>query len=120
MNRFSTHKKIFPKVNKLKLPIIAFLLLLIFFLYGIQSISDTTSEKQAESLENAIYRSVTQCYAVEGTYPPSLAYLKEHYGLIYDTDSFFVDYQPIGSNIMPDITIIAKNHNSEGASDYGY
>lgn len=120
MNRFRNQKKIFPKLNKLKLPVIAFLILFVFFLYGIQSISSTTSQKQAESLENAIYRSVVQCYAVEGTYPPSLTYLEEHYGLFYDTNSFFVDYKPIGSNIMPDITIIVKNSKHEGESGYGF
>ena len=61
-----------------------------------------------ESLENALNRSITQCYAVEGAYPPSLAYIKEHYGLIYDEELFYVDYQPIGSNIMPDVTIMLK------------
>ena len=120
MNRFRNDKKNFSKLNKLKLSSIAFFLLFVFFLRGIQSISATTSEKQAESLEKAIYRSVAQCYAVEGTYPPSLAYLEDHYGLTYDTDSFFVDYQPIGSNIMPDITIITKNSNSEEESAYGF
>ncbi len=120
MNRFHNQKNVVPKLNKLKLPVIAFLILFIFFLYGIQSVSTTTSEKQAQSLENAIYRSVVQCYAVEGTYPPSLAYLEEHYGLIYDTNSFFVDYNPIGSNIMPDITIIAKNSNYEEEPEYGF
>ncbi|WP_318583936.1 hypothetical protein [[Clostridium] scindens] len=53
-------------------------------------------------------RSITQCYAVEGNYPESLDYLKKSYGLHYDEDKFFVDYQPLGSNIMPDVTIIKK------------
>ncbi len=109
MNRFSNQNNMISKMKKVKLPIIAFGILFVFFLFGIQSISLTTSEKRAESLKTAIYRSVVQCYAVEGSYPPSLTYLEEHYGLIYDTELFFVDYNPIGSNIMPDITIISKN-----------
>ena len=64
--------------------------------------------RQKESLENAITRSITHCYAVEGSYPASLDYLKENYGLTYDEDLFFVDYQTIGSNILPDVTIIEK------------
>ncbi len=120
MNRFRNQKKGFSKLNKLKLPIIAFLALFAFFLYGIESVSSTASEKQTESLENAVYRSVAQCYAVEGTYPPSLDYLEKHYGLIYDTDLFFIDYQPIGSNIMPDITIIVKNSKNKGGAAYGF
>ena len=53
-------------------------------------------------------RSVTTCYTLEGSYPQSLGYLKKHYGLHYDENKYFVDYQPLGANIMPDITIIRK------------
>ncbi len=55
-------------------------------------------------------RSITHCYAVEGTYPSSLEYLKENYGLTYDETVFFVDYQTIGSNILPDVTIIERGN----------
>lgn len=90
------------------LPLLGFIALFILFYRGITSVSDTTAAKQMESLENALNRSITQCYAVEGAYPPSLEYIKEHYGLIYDEELFYVDYQPIGSNIMPDVTIMLK------------
>lgn len=96
--------RLFP----IQLSTIFFLCMMFFFLYGIQSVSVTTSEKQLESLENAIHRSIIQCYALEGTYPPSLDYLKEHYGITYDEDTYLVDYTSIGSNIMPDVTILFK------------
>ena len=60
------------------------------------------------AMNNAITRSVTTCYTLEGSYPQSLDYLKKHYGLHYDENKYFVDYQPLGANIMPDITIIRK------------
>lgn len=53
-------------------------------------------------------RSITYCYTIEGAYPESLDYLKEHYGLVYDEDLFFVDYRVSGSNILPDITVIER------------
>lgn len=107
-NRFDQNK-----INPLTglvylLPLLGFIALFILFYRGISSVSDTTNAKQMESLENALNRSITQCYAVEGAYPPSLEYIEEHYGLIYDKELFFVDYQPIGSNIMPDVTIILR------------
>ena len=117
MNRFGKKKNVFKHLNKMKLSILAFLLLLLCFLYGVQSVSDTTSEKQEESLRNAVYRSIVQCYAVEGTYPSSLTYLEEHCGLTYDTDRFFIDYQPIGSNIMPDVTILVKHSQADTKGD---
>ena len=59
-----------------------------------------------DSLEEALNRSITYCYAVEGAYPESLEYLTKHYGLTYDHDRFFVDYHVSGANLYPDVTIL--------------
>lgn len=83
-------------------------LLLLLFWFGLSSISESTVSRQQESLETALNRDIIHCYAVEGFYPPSLGYIEEHYGLVYDKDLFFVDYQPIGSNLRPDVTILVK------------
>ena len=107
MNRFESNGRL-RRFRFLSLPALAFVILFILFVRGVSSVSDTTYEKQEESLHTAIERSVVQCYAVEGTYPPSLSYLEEHYGLTYDHDLFFIDYQAYGSNIYPDITILRK------------
>ena len=94
--------------RKIVLSVCAFTLVTGVFYQGIESLSSSTQKRQKESLENALIRNITYCYAVEGSYPESLQYLKEHYGLYYDEDRFFVDYQVYGSNIMPDVTIIDR------------
>ena len=81
---------------------------MLLFYQGIESLSSGSVRRQKESLENALNRSITYCYAVEGSYPESLEYLKEHYGITYDEDRFFVDYKIVGANILPDVTIIEK------------
>ena len=43
---------------------------------------------------------------MEGFYPPSLEYLEEHYGLTYDKERYRIDYQPVGSNLMPDMAVL--------------
>lgn len=106
-NRFEPNPLGFlPRLISL-LPLLVGIIILLLFLRGIQSVSDTTAAKQRESLETALARSIAQCYAVEGMYPPSLNYLKAHYGLTYDEDKFFVDYQSTGSNLMPEVTVLA-------------
>lgn len=106
-NRFSSKKRRFPLPRiRLIYPLSAIVLLL--FASGLSSIEETTVLKQQESLETALTRDITHCYAVEGYYPPSLAYIEEHYGLVYDKDLFFIDYQPVGSNIRPNVTIILR------------
>lgn len=91
------------------LPLLVGVFILLLFLRGIESVSSTTAAKQQESLETALSRSIAQCYAVEGMYPPSLNYIKEHYGLIYDESKFVIDYRPVGSNLMPEVVVLPIN-----------
>lgn len=114
MNRFTQNKTI--TLSNIWKTISVFFVtgFILFFVMGIHSVESTTSDEQAKSLEKAVRRSVAQCYAVEGTYPPSLDYLKEHYGLIYDDKAFYIDYTAIGSNIMPDITILPRSEDEIG------
>lgn len=107
MNRFSTSGKtaILSKAVKF-LPLIMGIIVIGVFLLGVNYVSTSSLDGQQESLEKAISRDVAQCYAVEGSYPPNLDYLVEHYGLTYNEDLFYVDYQSIGSNMYPDVTII--------------
>lgn len=105
-NIFVRRKK---KINirlALILPVITFLPVFILFVYGIGSVSDTSERKEKESLEETLNRDIIHCYAVEGVYPPSLDFIEKNYGLNYDTDRLFVDYQPVASNIYPDVTVV--------------
>ena len=85
MVRFQNQKKS-RKNRRVFLSICVFLVILLLFISGIDSFSDSTRRHQKESLED----------------------LKAHYGLTYDEDLFFVDYQTVGANIYPDVTIIEK------------
>jgi hypothetical protein len=86
------------------------LMVLVLVLLSVTSsrISDSNQAREKELLSRALERSITQCYALEGAYPPSLDYLTDNYGLTYDRDHFFIDYQYIGSNLRPDTTIIER------------
>lgn len=108
MNRFEHNSPAVAGKIIFWLPLAAFLLLFTLFLGGIQDLSDSTAARQQESLETALSRSIAQCYAVEGFYPPDLEYLREHYGLTYDEDVFLVDYISYGSNLRPEITVLRK------------
>lgn len=85
-----------------------FLLIAFAFYNGTSSLSSDMTRRQKESLINALNRSITYCYAVEGAYPESLDYITKYYGVTYDEELFFVDYKINGANIWPDVTIIEK------------
>lgn len=110
MNRFQKKKGL--SIGRLALPFSSVLFLLVFLLFyrGVDSVSRTSSEQQMESLKQAIQRSAVHCYAVEGAYPESLDYLKEHYGITYDPEKYIVDYEIIGSNLMPDVKVFARKN----------
>ncbi len=106
MNRFAMGRPVRNFPLGLLLSALLFLAVAILTVEGLSSVSETTGQKGLESLETALLRDVVHCYATEGFYPPSLEYLEEHYGLTYDKSRYWIDYQPVGSNLMPDMTVL--------------
>jgi len=109
-NRFDkTSISILPSDNFYRvISVVIFVLIAVFFIQAVEYSGRNSIEKEQESLENAISRDIVQCYALEGMYPPSLSYMEDHYGLTYDKNVFFVDYQPIAANLYPDYTVILR------------
>ena len=100
--RFISNKKTSYRRNFI-LSCLFFLLILSDFFLGTSSFQKRVDKEGISTLQDAVTRSITRCYAEEGSYPETL-----DYGLTYDEATYYVDYQPLGSNIMPDITIIQK------------
>lgn len=107
MARF-TVKKQRTSLRTMFLSILVFLGILFLFSMGVSSLSDSSDRKQEAALRSAITESAVHCYAIKGCYPKNLETLVEDYGITYDTEHFFVDYQPQGENIMPEITVVRK------------
>lgn len=90
------------------MPMLLVVLVLVIFVFAANEVGDTQSRQEGEILQKALDRSITECYALEGAYPANLNYLMEHYGLVYDSEAYFIDYQYIGSNLRPTVTIIER------------
>lgn len=95
-------------VLKRLLPLIVSAAILILFAAAVGSVSQSSTEQQKSNLEQAVRRNIVQCYITEGSYPESLKYLEDNYPILYDRDIFYIDYQPIGENIMPEVTILCR------------
>ena len=67
-------------------------------------------EEDIRQLEQALQRTAVACYAVEGVYPPDVAYMRQHYGLTYDESRYTVHYQLVASNFMPKIDVMVNSH----------
>ena len=77
-------------------------------IYALQNVQTRSAAVQRIRLEEALHRAAAACYAAEGAYPPSLDYLRQHYGIRYDEGRFAVIYQPVASNLMPDMTVLER------------
>lgn len=71
-------------------------------------------ERQAECdlVQEAVKKAALTCYAVEGAYPRELQYLRDHYGLAYDTGKYIVSYDAFASNLMPEIHVLERGAGS--------
>ena len=100
-------KKEKPDIRKF-ISLALLIICIVLFAVFSSKLSESNTAKSRGTLERALNRSITQCYALEGTYPPNLQYLTNHYGLTYDSDYYYIDYNYIGSNLRPDVTIIER------------
>ena len=89
------------------LPLLAVAVLLGFFT-GVSNLSGGSDDEGRRQLEESIRRTAAACYAAEGIYPPTVAYMEENYGLQVDETRYSVDYQVFASNLMPDFTVLER------------
>ncbi len=80
----------------------------VIFARGADRLDADRGAEAKTRLEDAILRGCAACYAAEGQYPQSLEYLEEHYGLQIDEEHFAVFYEPFGSNLMPNFTVLER------------
>lgn len=93
------------RLKLLRFPLAA-CLALICFVTMLFRLDAGQEEEHRRQLEETLRLSAVSCYASEGIYPPTLAYLQEHYGVTVDTGRYAVFYDIFAENIMPEITVV--------------
>jgi len=68
----------------------------------------SAQEQKIDAIRENVLSAAVQCYAVEGVFPPDLAYLEEHYGLVIDKDMYIVTYEAFSTNMMPDVSVLVR------------
>lgn len=82
--------------------------LLMLLLSGVAELEQGKQAEDIRQLEQVLQRTAVACYAVEGAYPPNVAYMRQHYGLTYDESRYVVHYELFASNFMPQITVMER------------
>ncbi len=91
--------------KKTAVSLIVFAAIMILFLVAVNMASSGNIDRQKQSLEKAIQRDVTYCYATTGRYPKTMDFIERVYGLTYDKDLFSVEYVITGSKVPPKVTV---------------
>lgn len=91
------------------LMVLVFIVFLTYFYGQLSTMSEEVKTSDAEMLKNALGNAVVTCYAIEGSYPESLEYIEEHYGVAIDRDRYYVDYNVFLPNVMPEIAVYTIN-----------
>lgn len=85
-----------------------FVLLLFAVLFGLRNADEALDAHGQRLAEEAVRQAAVSCYALEGAYPESYEYLKEHYGLRINEELYGVSYIVFASNLMPDISVVKR------------
>lgn len=84
------------------------ILLAVWFFVAVAGVQRDNAQEGKAQLEAAVRRAAVACYAAEGAYPPSLDYLKTHYGVQVNEERYVVYYTAFAENLMPEITALEK------------
>lgn len=86
------------------------LAVILWFSLSLCRLDEGQSEKGRQQLEDALRKAAVACYAAEGIYPPTLAYLTEHYGVQINESRYTVFYEVFADNLMPEITVLENSY----------
>lgn len=96
------------KNNSLSLSLVSFIIILWLIINGVRFVSEKSLVENAIALEKNIQQAAVTCYSIEGSYPQSIEYLEKNYGLIVDRERYVIQYETVGSNLMPSIAATPK------------
>ena len=83
-----------------------FLALVTLLGFALSGVGARSEAEQTAALLEAAMRAMISCYAMEGRYPRDAAYLRERYGLTYDTQRFIVTLDAFADNILPELDVL--------------
>lgn len=106
MNRFDDKAK--EKKISIAGRIVVIAIIIGLFIVGSNYFLNSQYLDSESRISDAIYRDMIHCYSIEGYYPPSVEYMEEHFGLIYDKEKYYIEYSIIGDSIMPTFEITER------------
>lgn len=88
--------------------VLLFTALIIWFVSALSGAGNASGEQTLADIKQSVENGITMCYSIEGVYPESIEYLRESYGVVYDTERYIVHYEGIAANIRPSVVVIER------------
>lgn len=101
MDKHNTRKQLLAQL----MPLVFIVIIIAIALNATGHFAADNPVISVDSERQRIEKFAVQCYASEGSYPPNLAYLEQHYGLILRREQYAYFYDVFASNIMPTIQV---------------
>lgn len=106
MHLYENRKRIGSR--KLWIGMAAFVLVIVAFVLLFTRFTRQNDAREMAMIEDAIRRAMVTCYAIEGRYPESFAYLSDNYGVVVDEGRYHVRFEAFASNVMPTVSVLSK------------
>lgn len=108
MNDSFENSSVVKSVAKAIAAIVVVIACVVAIIFAFMKLAPEVSSQGTVSLKHAIVQSANQCYAIEGSYPYSLEYLENNYGLVVNHDDYSITYEVFADNVAPSVVVVEK------------
>lgn len=81
------------------------------FYVGFTNTSKQVNDQDLLRVKEAVQKAALECFSIEGSYPTTVEYLEEHYGLYLQKDIYSIRYEFVAGNLMPMTNVYRKGEN---------
>jgi len=99
-------KSAFDVLRSVLVPVVFTAVMMGLIVFGLKQTEVSGRSEGKRILEESVRRAVVVNYAIEGSYPESIAAIEENYKIHIDKSKYLLHYSIFASNIMPDIAVI--------------
>lgn len=103
-------------ISKLLFLLVVYAVVIIIWI-SLDRLDKVSSVREEYEVSEIIEKALVQCYALEGSYPSDIEYLKK-YGIIFNTDKYIYYYETLGQ-LRPTVKVVSLNETKINDSYFG-
>ena len=108
MYREQTQKDLARKRRNIICVVVFVALVLALACFAFGAAQAQARQQSAASVREAILDAAMQCCAIEGSYPQTLQYLEDNYGLRVNEQDYVITYEVFANNVVPSVVVVPR------------